>query len=150
MKEIDDILMKSIGMNVQQLYSKYGHKKDWKDFLSDVYRIAGESDAILNIEGYKKAIGRYEIEVNSLNRIIFYIDDIEEDVSDYEFFITAEGKNVSGMLSRKKLIGGVYQFDMVCGKIHNSIHIKREDITIDKITQKIANFIYNHLIELPF
>ncbi len=37
MKEIDDVLLKTIGMDVQQLYSKYGHKKDWKDFLADVF-----------------------------------------------------------------------------------------------------------------
>ena len=40
MKEIDEILLKATGMDMQTLYSRYGHKVDWKDFLADVYDIA--------------------------------------------------------------------------------------------------------------
>jgi len=153
MKEIDEILMKAIGMDVQQLYSKYGHKKDWKDFLWDIQKLVDDTKANppLTIDGYKKIINSYEVELNMLNSIRFEIVSVEEDVSDYEFFIEGEGKKVNGILSRRKGEGGCYELKLISSiGINSTYQLKRSDINIDTITQKIADFIYNHLIQLPF
>lgn len=153
MKEIDEILMKTIGMDIQQLYSKYGHKTDWKDFLWDIQKLVDDAKAnpLLTIDGYKKIINSYEVELNILNTIRFDIVSVEEDVSDYEFFIEGEGKKVNGILNRKRGDGGCYELKLISSTgINNTYQLNRSDVNIDTITQKIADFIYNHLIELPF
>jgi len=153
MKEIDEILMKAIGMDIQQLYAKYGHKTEWKDFLWDIQKLVDDAKANppLTIDGYKKIINSYEVELNILNSIRFEIVSVEEDVSDYEFSIEGEGKKVSGLLSRKKGEGGCYELKLIASaSISNTYQLKKSDVNINTITQKIADFIYNHLIELPF
>ncbi len=153
MKEIDEILMKAIGMDIQQLYAKYGHKTEWKDFLWDIQKLVDDAKANppLTIDGYKKIINSYEVELNMLNSIRFEIVSVEEDVSDYEFFIEGEGKKVNGILSRRKGEGGCYELKLISSiGINSTYQLKRSDINIDTITQKIADFIYNHLIQLPF
>jgi len=134
MKEIDEILMKAIGMDIQQLYAKYGHKKDWKDFLWDIQKLVDDTKANppLTIDGYKKIINSYEVELNMLNSIRFEIVSVEED-------------------SRKKGEGGCYELKLIAStSISNTYQLKKSDVNINTITQKIADFIYNHLIELPF
>ncbi len=153
MKEIDEILMKTIGMDIQQLYSKYGHKTDWKDFLWDIQKLVDEANnnPLLTIDGYKKIINSYEVELNVMNSVGFQIVSVEEDVSDYELFIEGEGKKVSGVLNRKKNSDGCYEFKLITPTgISNTYLLKKNEVKIDYITQKIADFIYNYLIELPF
>lgn len=151
MKEIDEILLRTIGMDVTTLYGKFGHKKDWKDFLSDIQHIidSAKKNPPLKIEGFKKIIGNYEVPLNSINIIGFEIWKVEEDITDYEFFIDSGSDKINGILKRIKDDDG-YKFKMISKNIQNTYCFQRDDITIDNIKLKIADFIYNHLIELPF
>jgi len=140
MKEIDDVLLKTIGMDVQQLYSKYGHKKDWKDFLADVYEIVEKSKEItLTIQNFRKIIGHYDT------------ISIEEDYKDYEMLIDWNGRRINAVISRTKNVeGGDYNMDFRSGNIHQTYSIERSEVTIDTIIYKISYFIYNNLEQLPF
>lgn len=107
MKEIDDVLLKTIGMDVQQLYSKYGHKKDWKDFLADVYEIVEKSKEItLTIQNFRKIIGHYDTQLNNINDFSFDVISIEEDYKDYEMLIDWNGRRINAVISRTKNVEG--------------------------------------------
>ena len=151
MKEIDDILMKSIGMDVQQLYNRYGHKTDWKDFLADVYQMVDKAKEIsLTIQNFRKIIGHYEVTLNNINKFRFQIISIEEDFSDYEMLVEWNGRRINTILSRRKDSDGRYHLQFKSGNIHSTSKIKRNEVMIGIINEKIAEFIYNHLDELPF
>jgi hypothetical protein len=152
MKEIDDVLLKTIGMDVQQLYSKYGHKKDWKDFLADVYEIVEKSKEItLTIQNFRKIIGHYDTQLNNINDFSFDVISIEEDYKDYEMLIDWNGRRINVVISRTKNVeGGDYNMDFRSGNIHQTYSIERSEVTIDTIIYKISYFIYNNLEQLPF
>ena len=151
MKEIDDILMKSIGMDVQQLYARYGHKKDWKDFLADVYQMVDKAKEIsLTIQNFRKIIGHYVVTLNNINTFRFDIISIEEDFADYEMVVEWNGRRISTILSRRKDGDDRYHLEFKCNNIHSTSKIKRNEVMIGIINEKIAEFIYNHLDELPF
>jgi hypothetical protein len=152
MKEIDDVLLKTIGMDVQQLYSKYGHKKDWKDFLADVYEIVEKSKEItLTIQNFRKIIGHYDTQLNNINDFSFDVISIEEDYKDYEMLIDWNGRRINAVISRTKNVeGGDYNMDFRSGNIHQTYSIERSEVTIDTIIYKISYFIYNNLEQLPF
>jgi hypothetical protein len=151
MKEIDDILMKSIGMDVQQLYARYGHKKDWKDFLADVYQMVDKAKEIsLTIQNFRKIIGHYEVTLNNINTFRFDIISIEEDFSDYEMLVEWNGKVINTILSRRKDGDERYHLEFKSGNIHYTSYLTRSEVVIDVIKERIADFIYNHLDELPF
>jgi hypothetical protein len=152
MKEIDDVLLKTIGMDVQQLYSKYGHKKDWKDFLADVYEIVEKSKEItLTIQNFRKIIGHYDTQLNNINDFSFDVISIEEDYKDYEMLIDWNGRRINAVISRTKNVeGGDYNMDFRSGNIHQTYSIERSEVTIDAIIYKISYFIYNNLEQLPF
>lgn len=152
MKEIDDVLLRTIGMDVQQLYSKYGHKKDWKDFLADVYEIVEKSKEItLTIQNFRKIIGHYDTQLNNINDFSFDVISIEEDYKDYEMLIDWNGRRINVVISRTKNVeGGDYNMDFRSGNIHQTYSIERSEVTIDTIIYKISYFIYNNLEQLPF
>ena len=152
MKEIDDVLLRTIGMDVQQLYSKYGHKKDWKDFLADVYEIVEKSKEItLTIQNFRKIIGHYDTQLNNINDFSFDVISIEEDYKDYEMLIDWNGRRINAVISRTKNVeGGDYNMDFRSGNIHQTYSIERSEVTIDTIIYKISYFIYNNLEQLPF
>lgn len=152
MKELDDILLRTIGMDVQQLYSKYGHKKDWKDFLADVYEIADKAKEIsLTIENFRKIVGHYDTQLNNINDFSFDIISIEEDYKDYEMIVDWMGRRINVVVSRtKNLETSHYDMDFRSGNIHQTYPMERSELTIDNITYKITHFIYNYLQELPF
>lgn len=151
MKEIDEILLRTIGMDVQQLYSKYGHKKDWKDFLTDVQEMVDKAKEIsLTIQNFRKIIGHYEVTLNNINKFRFDIISIEEDFSDYEMMVEWNGKRINTILSRRKNGSGRYHLDFKSGNIHYTSYLTHNEVMIGIINERIAEFIYNHLDELPF
>jgi hypothetical protein len=139
-------------MDVQQLYSKYGHKKDWKDFLADVYEIVEKSKEItLTIQNFRKIIGHYDTQLNNINDFSFDVISIEEDYKDYEMLIDWNGRRINVVISRTKNVeGGDYNMDFRSGNIHQTYSIERSEVTIDTIIYKISYFIYNNLEQLPF
>ena len=106
-------------MDVQQLYSKYGHKKDWKDFLADVYEIVEKSKEItLTIQNFRKIIGHYDTQLNNINDFSFDVISIEEDYKDYEMLIDWNGRRINVVISRTKNVeGGDYNMDFRSGNI---------------------------------
>jgi len=151
MKEIDDILLRTIGMDVQQLYARYGHKKDWKDFLIDVQEMVDKAKEIsLTIQNFRKIIGHYDVSLNKINKFEFDIISIEEDFSDYEMLVEWKGKAINTILSRRKDGDGRYHLQFKSGNIHWTSYLNRNEVVIDVIKERIAQFIYNHLVELPF
>ena len=158
MKDIDDILLKTVGMNTQQLYNKYGHKKDWKDFLIDVYEIVDKANEIsLTIKNFRKIIGHYDTQLNNINDFSFDIISIEEDYKDYEMVIDWHGKKINAVLKRfknKRFKNSkeydMYDLDFFSGNIHQSYPMESGQVTIDTIVYKISHFIYNNLEQLPF
>lgn len=152
MKEIDDILLKTIGCDVQTLYSRYGHKVDWKDFLTDVQEMADRMKKIsLTIANYKKIVGHYDTQLNNINDVSFDVVSIEEDYKDYEMIIDWNGKKINAVLNRiKNEEYDMYDLEFLSGNVHQSYPMERGQITIDTIVYKISHFIYNNLEELPF
>ena len=151
MKEIDDILLRTIGMDVQQLYNRYGHKKDWKDFLTDVQEMVDKAKEIsLTIQNFRKIIGHYEVTLNNINKFRFQIISIEEDFSDYEMLVEWNGRRINTILSRRKDSDGRYHLEFKSGNIHYTSYLNRNEVVIGVINERIAEFIYNHLDELPF
>lgn len=152
MMDIDDILLKTIGMNTQQLYAKYGHKKDWKDFLADVNNIVDKSKEIsLTIQNFRKIIGHYDTQLNNINDFSFDIISIEEDYKDYEMVIDWHGKKINAVLKRyKNKECNMYDLDFFSGNIHQSYPMESGQVAIDTIVYKISHFIYNNLEQLPF
>ncbi len=122
MKEIDDILLKTIGMDTQQLYAKYGHKKDWKDFLADVNDIVDNQKTIsLTIENFRKIIGHYNTQLNNINHFSFDIISIEEDYKDYEMIVDWMGRKINVIINRtKNSETGYYDMDFKTGTIHET------------------------------
>ena len=152
MKELDDILLKSIGMDVNQLYNKYGHKMDWKDFLADVQDIADRAKRIsLTISNFQKIVGHYDTQLNNINDISFDVISIEEDYKDYEMVIDWNGKKINAVLKRfKNEEYDMYDLEFFSGNIHQSYPMESRQVTIDTIVYKISHFIYNNLEQLPF
>lgn len=151
MKEIDDILLRTIGMDIQQLYARYGHKKDWKDFLIDVQEMVDKAKEIsLTIQNFRKIIGHYDVSLYKINKFEFDITSIEEDFSDYEMLVEWKGKAINTILSRRKDGDGRYHLQFKSGNIHWTSYLNRNEVVIDVIKERIAQFIYNHLVELPF
>jgi len=152
MKEIDEILLKATGMDIQTLYSRYGHKVDWKDFLADVQDIADRIKTIsLTISNFQKIVGHYDTQLNNINDISFDVVSIEEDYKDYEMIIDWNGKRISAVLKRfKNEEYDMYDLEFFSGNIHQSYPMERGQVTIDTIVYKISHFIYNNLEELPF
>lgn len=152
MKEIDEILLKATGMDMQTLYSRYGHKVDWKDFLADVYDIADRIKNIsLTISNFQKIVGHYDTQLNNINDISFDVVSIEEDYKDYEMIIDWNGKRINAVLKRfKNEEYDMYDLEFFSGNIHQSYPMERGQVTIDTIVYKISHFIYNNLEELPF
>ncbi len=152
MKEIDDMLLKTIGMNTQQLYAKYGHKKDWKDFLIDVQEMVDKAKEIsLTIQNFRKIIGHYDTQLNNINNFSFDIISIEEDYKDYEMIVDWMGRKINVIINRtKNSETGHYDMNFKNGNIHQTYPMERTQITIDTITYKISHFIYNNMEELPF
>lgn len=152
MKEIDEILLKATGMDIQTLYSRYGHKIDWKDFLADVQDITDRIKTIsLTISNFQKIVGHYDTQLNNINDISFDVVSIEEDYKDYEMIIDWNGKRISAVLKRfKNEEYGMYDLEFFSGNIRQSYPMERGQVTIDTIVYKISHFIYNNLEELPF
>lgn len=152
MKEIDEILLKATGMDIHTLYSRYGHKIDWKDFLADVQDITDRIKTIsLTISNFKKIIGHYDTQLNNINDISFDVVSIEEDYKDYEMVIDWNGKRISAVLKRfKNKEYDMYDLEFFSGNIRQSYPMERGQVTIDTIVYKISHFIYNNLEELPF
>ncbi len=152
MKEIDEILLKATGMDIQTLYSRYGHKVDWKDFLADVQDIADRIKTIsLTISNFQKIVGHYDTQLNNINDISFDVVSIEEDYKDYEMIIDWNGKRISAVLKRfKNKEYDMYDLEFFSGNIRQSYPMERGQVTIDTIVYKISHFIYNNLEELPF
>ena len=152
MKEIDEILLKATGMDMQTLYSRYGHKVDWKDFLADVQDIADRIKTIsLTISNFQKIVGHYDTQLNNINDISFDVVSIEEDYKDYEMIIDWNGKRINAVLKRfKNEEYDMYDLEFFSGNIHQSYPMEKGQVTIDTIVYKISHFIYNNLEELPF
>ena len=152
MKEIDEILLKATGMDIQTLYSRYGHKVDWKDFLADVQDIADRIKTIsLTISNFQKIVGHYDTQLNNINDISFDVVSIEEDYKDYEMIIDWNGKRISAVLKRfKNEEYDMYDLEFFSGNIHQSYPMERGQVTIDTIVYKISHFIFNNLEQLPF
>ena len=152
MKEIDEILLKATGMDMQTLYSSYGHKVDWKDFLADVYDIADRIKKIsLTISNFQKIVGHYDTQLNNINDISFDVVSIEEDYKDYEMIIDWNGKRISAVLKRfRNEEYDMYDLEFFSGNIHQSYPMERGQVTIDTIVYKISHFIFNNLEQLPF
>lgn len=138
-------------MDVQQLYNRYGHKTDWKDFLADVYQMVDKAKEIsLTIQNFRKIIGRYVVTLNKINSFEFDIISIEEDFSDYEMMVEWNGRRINTILSRRKDGDGRYHLDFKSGNIHHTSYLTHNEVVIDVIKERITQFIYNHLDELPF
>ena len=152
MKEIDEILLKATGMDMQTLYSRYGHKVDWKDFLADVQDIADRIKTIsLTISNFQKIVGHYDTQLNNINDISFDVVSIEEDYKDYEMIIDWNGKRINAVLKRfKNEEYDMYDLEFFSGNIHQSYPMERGQVTIDTIVYKISHFIFNNLEQLPF
>ncbi len=139
-------------MDINTLYSRYGHKIDWKDFLADVQDIADRIKKIsLTISNFQKIIGHYDTQLNNINNISFDVVSIEEDYKDYEMIIDWNGKRINAVLKRfRNEEYDMYDLEFFSGNIHQSYPMEREQITIDTIVYKISHFIFNNLEQLPF